>query len=101
VATEIRAQSETFLRCLLRNGVLAKHEASVGRPAQSLLWALIAFAVGFAPLAAPSSFSLARRAISVSRVAISAYSWADAVIRTLSVGMTSAGRSHFGSSTQP
>ncbi len=45
-----------------------------------------------------TSFSLARRAISVSSLPISASNCASAATRTLSVGMASAGRSHSGSS---
>ena len=45
-----------------------------------------------------NSFSLARRAISVSSLPISASNCASAATRTLGVGLASAGRSHFGSS---
>lgn len=36
------------LRYLLRNGILAKREAGLGRPARTLLWVLVAFALGLA-----------------------------------------------------
>ncbi|MGC9371193.1 MAG: CPBP family glutamic-type intramembrane protease [Paracoccaceae bacterium] len=46
------------LRYLLRNGVLAKREAGLGEPARTLLWVLVAFALGLAAYfgqGAPSS----------------------------------------------